>query len=444
MIMAFLWGSSKPSKAEGISLDEIKWLQISLKQGLENVGLLECNSEALKAAVESQTYTAQKLQQELRSCNLQKVLTDKETQTEESNNSEDIGCPGDTRQSDRGRQGSQQVTNEDYLASDIHDEETESAVDPPSKQQEQHESTDDILVKLLLNNQNVLKNQAIVNEKGVQNNARWLQKLQQDVDGWFSQNFESSLNEQDKKYKALEEEKNLLSRKCKGLEDEKNQLSKKCKRLDEENNKLSEKCKEVEEGKKELHIEIEKLKKLCDKLSAENNYLKNPVKPTSYSSGSWFSYPPPPKKQVTTQVYCPRKSDLMTNVVSELSNTLQLQMSSYHLDLVIQMCDTPFNINRSLPVIVICLNASRLGTDVSNALQGVPTGPNVAVLILHHKDLHALPTQSSDRVLTGSEYKNIGAIIDMAYLTNKGMYTCDMNNRALETLKDFIQTHTHP
>ncbi|KAL3874019.1 hypothetical protein ACJMK2_037088 [Sinanodonta woodiana] len=448
MIMSFLWGGSKPSKVEGIALDEIKWLQTSLQQGMGYVDLLESNSEALKSAVESQTYTTQKLQQEWRSCNLKNVLTNKGTQTEETSNSEDIGCSGDAGSWER-------FPDEDHQSSDMHDENTESAVDPPPKQQDLQEYPDNILVKLLVNNQTVLMNQAIVNQKAVQNSTQWLQNLQQQVGTWFSENFESSLNEQEKKYKSLEDEKNQLSKTCKDLEEEKNrliknckehqlekdQLSKKCKKLEEENTQLIKKCKELEEGKKE----IERLKKDNDRLSSEINYMKNPAMTSSYSGRYRYSSynPVQQNKPVTTQVYCPRKSELTTNVVSELSSTLQLQMLSWNLELVMQMCDMPSQISRSLPVIVICLNASRLGTDVSSALQGVPAGPNVAVLIFHHKDLHALPSQSSDRVLTGPEYKHVGAIIDMAYLTTKGMYSCEMNNKALETLIEFIKTHSH-
>ncbi|KAL3874020.1 hypothetical protein ACJMK2_037089 [Sinanodonta woodiana] len=476
--MSFLWGGSKPSKLEEIPLYEIKWLQKSLQQGMGNVGLLESNSEALKSAVEAQAYMTQKLLQALRSCNLKNVLTNKGTQTEETCNSEDTGCSGDSGSLER-------LADEDHLTSYMHHENTESAT--------------------------VLMNQAIVNQKAVQNSTQWLQNLQQQVGTWFSENFESSLNEQEKKYKSLEDGKNRLSKtckdleeeknqliktcreheqekdqlskkcrklknkqnqlsnkckeledennqlsnkckkledennqssnKCKELEDENNQLCKTCKELEDENNQLNKKCKKLEEGKKE----IEKLKEDLDRLSRETNVLKNPAMTSSYGSRS--CYPSfnavPQMKQVRTQVYCPSKSDLMTNVTFELSNTLKLQMFSSNLEFLMQTCDKHSQISRSLPVLVICLNASRLGTDVSSALQGVPVGPNVAVLIFHNKDLHALPSQSSDRVLTGPEYKNVGAIIDMAYLTNKGMNSCDMNNRALETLMEFIKTHSH-
>ena len=61
------------------------------------------------------------------------------------------------------------------------------------------------------------------------------------------------------------------------------------------------------------------------------------------------------------------------------------------------------------------------------------------MVILHHKEIHALPNQSSERVLTSQEYKALGGIIDMAFLSSRGLYPCDMNKAAVTTLMDFIR-----
>ena len=67
---------------------------------------------------------------------------------------------------------------------------------------------------------------------------------------------------------------------------------------------------------------------------------------------------------------------------------------------------------------------------------------NQGLIILHHKDTHALPNQPSERLLTSSssQLKKLGGIFDMAFLSGKGIYPCDMNNRAVSELVNFIKT----
>ena len=62
----------------------------------------------------------------------------------------------------------------------------------------------------------------------------------------------------------------------------------------------------------------------------------------------------------------------------------------------------------------------------------------VLVVVLHHKEVHALPSQASDRVLTGEEYKQLGAIVDAAFWTGKGMYDCELNKLATEKIYNFV------
>jgi hypothetical protein len=62
----------------------------------------------------------------------------------------------------------------------------------------------------------------------------------------------------------------------------------------------------------------------------------------------------------------------------------------------------------------------------------------MAVLVCHHKDEHALPAQSSDRVLSGPEFKGIGGIYDVAFHVDKGIYPCEMNENNIANVIKFI------
>ena len=63
----------------------------------------------------------------------------------------------------------------------------------------------------------------------------------------------------------------------------------------------------------------------------------------------------------------------------------------------------------------------------------------MALIVFHHKDEHALPNQASERVLTGKEMRECGGIFDMAFKSDKGIYTCDMNTKTIQSLVTFLR-----
>jgi hypothetical protein len=63
----------------------------------------------------------------------------------------------------------------------------------------------------------------------------------------------------------------------------------------------------------------------------------------------------------------------------------------------------------------------------------------MSILIFHHKDVHALPNQASERVLTESKFKDLGGIFDIGFLSGKGIYACDMNRAASIGIERFLR-----
>ncbi|XP_033752469.1 WEB family protein At4g27595, chloroplastic-like [Pecten maximus] len=143
------------------------------------------------------------------------------------------------------------------------------------------------------------------------------------------------------------------------------------------------------------------------------------------------------QKKVSVSLYCGSQATL-TEASDELKRMLGFHWEALGIEATVDQCLDPRTHPASTPLIVLCINASRLGTDVSNALQHINCEPSVAVVILHHKEMHALPSQPSDKLLVGAQYRQIGAIVDIAFLKAKGMYACDMNERALDKLTNFI------
>ncbi|XP_052699550.1 uncharacterized protein LOC128177068 [Crassostrea angulata] len=136
-------------------------------------------------------------------------------------------------------------------------------------------------------------------------------------------------------------------------------------------------------------------------------------------------------------------SSMNERISNAVRSELQLILSQ-HIEatrdkkLEIVPLDDPKSIPANKPLIVLCINASRLGTDVEQALQQVTCSRSVTVAVIHHKEYHALPPQASEKLLHSEKIRELYAVVDIAFLTNKGMYTCDMNNKSLEKLTNFI------
>lgn len=147
------------------------------------------------------------------------------------------------------------------------------------------------------------------------------------------------------------------------------------------------------------------------------------------------------RSTVRVQMYAAVNRELCDRMMSELEAMLTTQLEMYDTVLQIEKYkDAPPDSH--LPLLVLCINASRLGTDVNQALRDVNRSRTFALVVLHHKDIHALPRQPSEKLLIGSEYKDINLIVDIAYLTTKGIYPCEMNNISLDKLYSFIKSNT--
>lgn len=134
------------------------------------------------------------------------------------------------------------------------------------------------------------------------------------------------------------------------------------------------------------------------------------------------------------------KGELISKAIDELKSRLVQHMGKQRRELKLIHCPKVDDVDPDIPLIVICINVSRIGTDVQRTLHHLNASNRVALLILHHKDVHALPSQASERVLTGVDFQSLGGIFDLAFLAEKGLYQCDMNSKAVEGIVNFIKT----
>ncbi|XP_060590935.1 uncharacterized protein LOC132745935 [Ruditapes philippinarum] len=138
------------------------------------------------------------------------------------------------------------------------------------------------------------------------------------------------------------------------------------------------------------------------------------------------------------QLYHQKGGELITHIREDLLSKLKTHLAQDNKDLDVVTCETSYQIQPDQPLLILCTSSSRLGTDALNAIQGVLQKENTVLLIFHHKDVHALPNQTSDRVLTGPDFKTLRGIYDLAFLSEKGIYECNMNSLAIKSIIDFI------
>ncbi|XP_060557639.1 uncharacterized protein LOC132718047 [Ruditapes philippinarum] len=97
------------------------------------------------------------------------------------------------------------------------------------------------------------------------------------------------------------------------------------------------------------------------------------------------------------------------------------------------------------PLIILCQRRSRLMPDINYSLElfdDLNSFTRLAIVIIHSKEGHALPTNSSQGKLDDDEkFKNIW-IIDVAFTNVLKFYDCKMNNEAITALENFIKNDT--
>ncbi|XP_021378735.1 uncharacterized protein LOC110466519 isoform X1 [Mizuhopecten yessoensis] len=129
-------------------------------------------------------------------------------------------------------------------------------------------------------------------------------------------------------------------------------------------------------------------------------------------------------------------------ITKELMRSVGGQLGRDNIDLTIRPCKTTSDISGS-PLLVLCLNMSRIGTNIQDAIEGIQADKtNVFVLVLHHTSMDNLSslTPTSLRV-TGSELRKLGGIIDMAFSSDSGLYECDLNNNAAEKITSIMRKY---
>ncbi|XP_056021769.1 uncharacterized protein LOC125652230 isoform X2 [Ostrea edulis] len=145
------------------------------------------------------------------------------------------------------------------------------------------------------------------------------------------------------------------------------------------------------------------------------------------------------RKEVVLGFHTTLVPTMSSLIFNGLMKHLEDRLAEENVDLVRRPYTgkVPFN----YPLLAVCVNVSRIAADAKEALRGVTEVGNckdIALLVFHHKDVHALPSQTSDKILTGTEFSHVGLILDFAFLTNRGIYNCELNTLGIERIVTFL------
>jgi len=66
---------------------------------------------------------------------------------------------------------------------------------------------------------------------------------------------------------------------------------------------------------------------------------------------------------------------------------------------------------------------------------------DVVVLVLHHVDENTVSSIYATKHQIGTDYPDIGGILDMAYLADHGIYDCDFNAETLHILISVLNSY---
>ncbi|OWF46411.1 myosin-11-like [Mizuhopecten yessoensis] len=133
----------------------------------------------------------------------------------------------------------------------------------------------------------------------------------------------------------------------------------------------------------------------------------------------------------------------MVDMVSkELTKRLHGILEREGIDITIKLCQTPSEVPNG-PLVVLCLNMSRVGTNILSALEGITISQDVFVLVLHNtlKDNLSLLTPTGLRI-SESKLRQLGGIMDMAFSSDSGVYECDFNSSNVDKMATTLRKYT--
>ena len=130
--------------------------------------------------------------------------------------------------------------------------------------------------------------------------------------------------------------------------------------------------------------------------------------------------------------HCVLKQPQSDQAVGGIVSLLQKQFGNVDLEIIEET-----NRGKNVPLLVVLYNLSRLTDDAKGALRDIEAAPDVALVVLHSKEVLMKP---SDQILTLSnvDFRKLGIIVDMGFISAKGIISNDLTSNGVKQLVGFI------
>ncbi|XP_069089806.1 uncharacterized protein [Pleurodeles waltl] len=92
-------------------------------------------------------------------------------------------------------------------------------------------------------------------------------------------------------------------------------------------------------------------------------------------------------------------------------------------------------------LLLFCPVVSRVGTDISNALENTSVGRRIILIVMHHIPNEKLPLHTDSRGQV--ESASILGSVDCRFSQASGLYSSEMNAKAAISVASMIQKHKH-
>lgn len=91
------------------------------------------------------------------------------------------------------------------------------------------------------------------------------------------------------------------------------------------------------------------------------------------------------------------------------------------------------------PLILLCVNATRVGTDTQAALQNHLNEPSIILVVLNHQPKRNVlqDPHSSSQVM----HDNVLLVVDCFFFESEGFYDCNENQKALKCVAKAIKNY---
>ncbi|XP_025071575.1 uncharacterized protein LOC102377048 isoform X2 [Alligator sinensis] len=116
------------------------------------------------------------------------------------------------------------------------------------------------------------------------------------------------------------------------------------------------------------------------------------------------------------------------------------QLREHLKPLGIQLVEEEFNQRSHCLLLLFCPISSRVGTDISNALQSLPDTRQAILIVLHHR-----PSESSQLYASSkreAQHPGLLDTVDCCFSTVSGLYPCYTNTNAMDSVVATLQRLT--